>query len=145
MSQVTSQKYSNPSSQKGFSLIELMVVIVIMGLLAGLVGPAMFKKLGKAKTKTAQTQIEMLSASLDSFRLDVGRYPTEKEGLKSLRSSIDNNNWDGPYLKKEVPLDPWGFDYIYKNPGKHNEIDLLSLGADNKDGGQDENVDVGSW
>ncbi len=131
--------------QKGFSLIELMIVMVILGLLASLVGPTMFKKLGTAKQKTAQTQISMLMAGLDSYRLDVGHYPSESEGLEALMTNPGEDNWNGPYLQKELPQDPWGNPYRYRNPGKHGEIDVFSYGADNKEGGEGEDSDVGSW
>ena len=133
-------------NEKGFSLIELMIVMIILGLLAGLVGPQMFGKLGKAKQKTAKTQIEMLMTALDSYRLDVGKYPTSQDGLEALVSG-GGDNWDGPYLPKgkDVPKDPWGNDYEYQNPGEHGEVDIVSLGADGVAGGDGEDADVGSW
>jgi len=115
-------------NQKGFSLMELMIVMVILGLLASLVGPAMFKKLGTAKQKTAKTQIEMLMAALDSYRLDVGHYPSGQEGLESLVINPGEDKWDGPYLQKGLPKDPWDSDYLYQNPGEHGEVDIYSLG-----------------
>ncbi|OKY74929.1 MAG: type II secretion system protein GspG [Desulfobulbaceae bacterium DB1] len=131
--------------RRGFSLMELMIVMVILGLLASLVGPAMFKKLGTAKQKTAQTQIGMLMAALDAYRLDIGRYPSQDEGLEALVVNPGEDKWDGPYLKKGVPADPWDNDYQYRNPGEHSEIEIASLGADNREGGEKENADVGSW
>ncbi|MEW6593730.1 MAG: type II secretion system major pseudopilin GspG [Thermodesulfobacteriota bacterium] len=131
--------------EQGFSLIELLVVMVILGLIASLVGPRLFGKLGGARQDTAKTQIEMLVAALDSYRLDIGHYPSEQEGLGALLQNPGANKWDGPYLKKEVPLDPWGQPYHYQNPGQHGEIDLFSYGADNKPGGEKEDGDVGSW
>ena len=132
-------------NQRGFSLMELMIVMVILGLLASLVGPAMFKKLGTAKQKTAKTQIGMLMAALDAYRLDIGHYPSQQEGLEALVVNPGEEKWDGPYLKKGVPTDPWDNPYSYQNPGEHGEIDILSLGGDNREGGEKENADVGSW
>jgi general secretion pathway protein G len=132
--------------QRGFSLIELMVVMIIIGLLASLVGPRLFGQLGKAKTKTAKAQIEMLMAALDSYRLDVGKYPDQNQGLDALIHDPGAEGWNGPYLKKEkVPLDPWKHPYIYKNPGRHGDVDISSLGADNRPGGSGEDQDINSW
>ncbi len=134
------------ADQRGFSLIELMIVMIIIGLLAALVGPKLFSQLGKAKTKAAKAQIEMLLATLDAYRLDVGSYPDQNQGLESLVNNPGIDNWDGPYLKKgKVPLDPWKHPYIYRNPGQHNDIDISSLGADNRSGGEGENQDINSW
>lgn len=131
----------------GFTLIELMVVMIILGLLAALVAPRMFGKLGKAKTNAAYTQIQMFGTALDSFRLDVGRYPTSAEGLEALISPVAGaDDWNGPYLKKtEIPLDPWNQPYLYESPGKNGDYDLYSLGADKAEGGEGENTDVVSW
>lgn len=130
----------------GFTLIELMVVMIILGLLAALVVPQMFGKLGKAKTNAAYAQIELFGTALDSFRLDVGRYPTSSEGLDALITPGSSENWGGPYLKKnEIPLDPWGNAYLYQSPGSHGDYDLYSLGADKSEGGEDENRDIVSW
>ena len=139
------KKRSRLFCQKGFSLMELMIVMVILGLLASLVGPAMFKKHGTAKQKTAKTQIGMLMAAMDAYRLDVGHYPTQTEGLEALVVNPGEDKWDGPYLKKGVPVDPWDNSYEYANPGEHGEIDIVSLGADNREGGEKEDADVGSW
>lgn len=133
------------SANDGFSLIELLVVLMIIGLLAGLVGPKLFGKVGKAKRQAAKAQITMLGTSLDTFRLDVGRYPTSSEGLDALRSSSGVDYWDGPYLSKEVPKDPWKNDYVYVSPGQYGEYDLLSYGLDGSEGGEKENADVVSW
>jgi general secretion pathway protein G len=134
-------------SSGGFTLIELLVVLVILGLLAGLVGPQVMKHLGESKTKTAKLQIEDLSAALDMYRLEVGHYPTNEEGLEALVTEPSGvKRWNGPYLKKSVlPQDPWGFDYVYRFPGEHGPYDLYSQGADNADGGEGENADVASW
>ena len=133
--------------QRGFTLLELLVVLVILGLLASLVGPQVLKQLGSSKTKSAMLQIEEYSAALDLYRLEVGRYPTTSEGLEALIKKNSNaRNWNGPYLtKKVIRNDPWGHVYQYRSPGEHGEFDLYSLGADNKEGGEGENQDVGSW
>jgi general secretion pathway protein G len=133
------------TAQKGFSLIELLIVMVILGLLASLVGPKMFGKLGMAKQKTAKTQIEMLMTAMDSYRLDVGKYPSSQEGIDALVDNSGSDKWEGPYLQKGVPKDPWDNDYQYNNPGEHGEIDIFSYGADGQSGGDGENTDVGSW
>jgi general secretion pathway protein G len=131
---------------KGFTLIELLVVMVIIGLLAALVGPRLFPKLGKGKQAAAKAQIELLGQALDQMRLDVGRYPTTQEGLNALVTSPGGiENWDGPYLKKALPQDPWGRAYIYLCPGTHGEYDLLSHGRDGVSGGDGEDKDVASW
>ncbi len=132
-------------SQKGFTLIELLVVMVILSLLAAFVGTDFFKHIGSSKQKAAKTQIEMFGTALDSFRLSVGRYPTTTEGLQALRVNPGLDLWDGPYLKKEVPMDPWGRPYIYTCPGQHGDYDLISYGADGQEGGEGENADVVSW
>ncbi|MBI5558498.1 MAG: type II secretion system major pseudopilin GspG [Deltaproteobacteria bacterium] len=138
----TGEKLRN---QRGFSLMELMIVMVILGLLASLVGPAMFKKLGTAKQKTAKTQIGMLMTALDAYRLDIGHYPSQQEGMEALVVNPGEEKWDGPYLKKGVPADPWDNEYHYQYPGEHGEVDIFTLGADNREGGEKENGDVGSW
>jgi len=133
-------------NRRGFTLIELMIVIIIIGLLAGLVGPKLFGKLTQAKQKAAKAQIELFGTALDAFRLDVGRYPTTEEGLKALREKPSGvEEWKGPYLPKDIPLDPWGRPYIYKSPGDHGEYDLLSYGLDGVEGGEGENQDIVSW
>jgi general secretion pathway protein G len=132
-------------SRKGFTLIELLVVMVILSLLAAFVGTDFFKHIGTSKQKAAKTQIEMFGTALDSFRLSVGRYPTSAEGLQSLRVNPGTDLWDGPYLRKEVPMDPWGRPYVYSCPGQHGDYDLVSLGADGQEGGEGENADVVSW
>ncbi|MGH7770777.1 MAG: type II secretion system major pseudopilin GspG [Candidatus Binatia bacterium] len=130
----------------GFTLVELLVVMVIIGLLAALVVPPFVRQEEKAKVKTAKAQIELLGTALDTFRLDVGRYPTTQEGLEALRRKAGSlERWDGPYLKKEVPLDPWGKSYVYRSPGEHGPYDLLSYGADGAPGGEGDNRDLTSW
>ena len=130
----------------GFTLIELMIVLFILGLLAALVAPRLMGRVGKAKQKTAQAQIQLLSTALDLFHLDVGRYPATEEGLKALREKPENlPSWGGPYLDKSVPNDPWGRPYVYKFPGEHGPYDLYSRGADGADGGEGENQDITNW
>lgn len=131
--------------QRGFTLIELLIVMIILSLLAALVAPKMFSKIGTSKQKAAKTQIALLGSALDQFRLDVGRYPTTEEGLDSLRKNPHLEHWDGPYLPKDVPPDPWGNPYIYRCPGEHGDYDLISLGADGHEGGDGENADIVSW
>jgi general secretion pathway protein G len=131
---------------RGFSLIEIMVVMIIIGLLASLVGPKLFGQLGKAKHNAAKAQVEMIMASLDAYRLDVGRYPSQQEGLEALISDPGNEDWAGPYLAKSaIPLDPWKHPYLYSNPGQNGGVDVYSLGQDNKEGGEGEDADVNSW
>jgi general secretion pathway protein G len=130
----------------GFTLIELMIVLFILGLLAALVAPRLMGRVGKAKQKTAQAQIQLLATALDLFHLDVGRYPTSEEGLKALRERPENlGAWGGPYLDKALPNDPWGRPYSYKYPGDHGPYDLYSFGADGVEGGDGENADIANW
>jgi len=131
--------------KKGFTLIELLVVLIIIGLLAALVGPRIFPKLGKGKQAAAKAQIELLGQGLDQMRLDIGRYPTTQEGLNSLVTNPGIDNWDGPYLKKGIPNDPWNRPYGYQSPGTHGEYDLFTHGRDGSPGGEGEDKDVTSW
>lgn len=133
-------------SLRGFTLLELLVVIVIIGLLAGLVAPRYFDQLGKSNSKIARAQIDSLEKALDQYRLDVGHYPTTEQGMASLMTKPnDEERWQGPYLKKALPPDPWGRPYLYKMPGEHGEYDLFSYGSDGQAGGTGEAADVGSW
>ena len=132
-------------NKKGFTLIELLVVMVILAMLAAIVGPKLFKNVGKGKQSAAKTQIEMLGQALDSYRLDVGRYPNTSEGLNAFSANPGTEGWDGPYLKKALPNDPWGKPYQYQCPGTHGDYDLYSYGADGAPGGEGENKDVNSW
>jgi general secretion pathway protein G len=130
----------------GFTLLELLVVIVIIGLLAGLVAPRFFDQVSKSNTKIARAQIDSLEKALDQYRLDVGAYPSTEQGLEALNAKPQNlEKWAGPYLKKAVPPDPWGHRYLYKAPGDHGDYDLFSLGSDAQPGGSGEAVDVTSW
>jgi general secretion pathway protein G len=142
---ILSKRTESRASEKGFTLIELLIVMIILSLLAALVAPKLFQKVGNAKQKAAKTQIALFGGALDQFRLDVGRYPKTEEGLDSLRKNPGLDTWDGPYLPKEIPVDPWGKAYIYRCPGEHGDYDLISLGADGTDGGEGENADVVSW
>ena len=134
-------------SSKGFTLIELLVVLVILGLLASIVGPQIMKNVGTSKTKTARLQIEEFSVALDLYQLEVGRYPNSEEGLTALIEEPSSAaGWNGPYLRKKViRKDPWGFEYGYRSPGESGQFDLYSFGADNAEGGEDENQDVLGW
>lgn len=133
-------------SERGFTLIEIMIVVIIIGMMAALVGPKLFGRLSMAKQKSAKAQIELFGTAFDTFRLDVGRYPTTEEGLKALRERPSGlEKWQGPYLPKEIPLDPWGKPYIYKSPGENGEYDLISYGLDGAEGGEGENQDIVSW
>jgi general secretion pathway protein G len=131
--------------RRGFTLVELLVVMVIIGLLAALVAPRLFPKLGKGKQAAAKAQIELLGQALDQYRLDAGSYPTTQEGLKALMTNPGVEKWEGPYLKKNLPLDPWGKEYLYQSPGTHGEYDLYSYGRDGKPGGEGEDGDIGNW
>jgi len=133
-------------SAGGFTLLELLVVMVIIGLLAGIVAPQYFAQIGKSNSKVARAQIESFGQALDQYRLDVGHYPTSEQGLLALRAAPQQvARWQGPYLKRDVPEDPWGRAYVYRRPGQHGDYDLVSLGADGQPGGDGENADVVSW
>lgn len=138
---------NNKRKHPGFSLIELLVVLAILGLLAGLVGPRVMNFLGGSKSKTAKLQIEEFGGALDLYRLDVGSYPSSSEGLEALVSRPSGaTNWNGPYLKKsKVPKDPWGNPFQYRSPGEHAEYEIVSLGSDQAEGGEGEKQDQVSW
>ena len=132
--------------QSGFTLLELLVVLVILGMLVGYVAPKYFAQLGKSEVKTARAQINSLEKALDQYRLDVGRYPTGEQGLAALNvRPAAEPKWAGPYLQKAVPNDPWGRPYLYKAPGEHGEYDLSSLGKDGQPGGDEESLDIVNW
>ena len=134
------------NKQAGFTLLELLVVIVIIGLLAGYVAPRYFAQVGKSEIKVAQAQIEGLGKALDQYRLDTGHYPSTEQGLAALMERPTTEpKWDGPYLKKALPTDPWGKPYMYRFPGEHGEYDIFSYGKDGQAGGTGEGVDINSW
>lgn len=132
--------------QQGFTLIELLIVMVIIGLLAALVGPRMFGKVDESKQRSAKAQISLFETALDTYRLDTGKYPATDEGLEALRTKPAGvERWDGPYLNKEVPKDPWGNEYVYQSPGEHGDFDLMSYGADGSPGGEGSDTDIVNW
>ena len=130
----------------GFTLLELLVVMVIIGLLAAYVGPKYFSQVGKSEVKMAQAQIDALEKALHQYRLDVGSYPSTENGLAALVTRPSNEaRWQGPYLSKMPPSDPWGRPYVYKCPGERTEFDLLSYGKDGQPGGEGEAADITNW
>ena len=130
----------------GFTLIELLIVMVIIGLLAAFVAPRFFGQEKKARQRGAKGQIALLESALDTYRLDVGVYPTTEQGLQALRERPDGmDKWDGPYLRKELPLDPWGNPYVYESPSEHGDYAIVSYGADGKLGGDGIDMDIVSW
>jgi general secretion pathway protein G len=140
------KNYKN-RKENGFTLLELLVVLGIIAMLAGIVGPQVMKHMGESKVKAARVQIEDLAATLDMYKLDLGNYPTTEEGLKALVESPDSaKRWNGPYLQKsKIPLDPWQNEYKYVFPGEHGKFDLISMGADGREGGEGEDQDINSW
>lgn len=132
--------------QQGFTLIELLVVLTILAMLAALVVPRVFRNLEKAKVNTAKAQIAAFESAIGSYRLDVGSFPTTDMGLQALRvrpTGVDN--WDGPYLPKDIPLDPWGHPYVYRCPSEHGDYEIISYGADGREGGEGLDADIVSW
>ena len=140
-------KHIKKDKQAGFTLLELLVVLGIIAMLAGIVGPQVMKHMGESKTKAAKVQIEDLSATLDMYKLDAGSYPSSEQGLEALIEAPDTaKHWNGPYLSKaKIPLDPWQNEYHYVSPGEHGRFDISSMGADGKEGGTGEDQDVVSW
>ena len=139
-------RQARPLGQEGFTLMELLVVLAILGLLMSLVGPRVLNQLGGAKTKTAAIQIKDLEQALEMYKLDVGRFPSTSEGLVALvEKPPAAAGWNGPYLKSDVPLDPWNREYMYKYPGERGEIDIFSYGQNGSPGGEGEDADVGNW
>lgn len=135
-----------PKRNRGFTLIEIIIVVIIMSLIAALVVPRLFKKVEKSKQQIAKTQIIMIENAVKMFKLDTGRYPVSAEGLQALLTKPDKtNNWDGPYLEKGLPKDPWGRGYLYTYPGKSYVFEIVSLGADGKQGGEGEDKDINNW
>ncbi len=147
LAKVRNKDPKNKKRQSGFTLLELLVVLTILGLFAIIAAPRVLQYLSGAKSKTAAIQVEQLGGALDLYRLDVGRYPTEQEGTTALlQKPADAARWNGPYVrKKEMLVDPWGQPFHYRIPGQHGDYDLFSLGADNQEGGEDENKDQASW
>jgi len=145
-SRITAASGRGPGSGRGFTLLELLVVMVIIGLLAGYVAPRYFAQIGKSEVKATRAQIDALEKALDQYRLDTGHYPTTEQGLAALVTKpTDEPKWDGPYIKKAVPLDPWGNAYVFKSPGEHGDVDLLSYGKDGQPGGTGEAADITNW
>jgi len=131
---------------RGFTLLELLVVIVIIGMLVGYVGPKYFKQVGKSQITVVRDQLHAFGQALDQYRLDTGHYPSTQQGMAALVDKPANETrWDGPYLKKAIPLDPWGTPYVYKLPGDHGDYDLISYGKDGVPGGTGEDADLGNW
>ncbi len=141
------KQYLSLQKQTGFTLLELLVVLGILGMLAGLVVPSVMKHMGEAKLKDAKIQIESLAQTLDMYKLDVGSYPSSEQGLNALiENPGDLKRWNGPYLNKsKVPLDPWNNEYKYTAPGEHGKFDISSMGADGKEGGEGDDQDLNSW
>jgi general secretion pathway protein G len=145
---LTARRYTQARlwATRGFTLLELLVVMVIIGLLAGYVGPKYFAQIGKSEIKATRAQIDSLEKALDQYRLDTGHYPSAEQGLAALFAPPSNETkWAGPYLKKVVPQDPWGHPYLYKIPGEHGEFDLVSYGKDGQPGGSGEAADITNW
>jgi len=142
-----SAQHACSNTQRGFTLLEILVVVVIIGLLAGIVAPRLFKSVGKSEATTAAAQIDALGKALDQYRLDTGTYPSTQQGLAALNQNPGNDaRWDGPYLKKAVPQDPWGQPYLYRFPSDHGaDFDLYSYGKDRAPGGSGDDADIVNW
>lgn len=146
MSSDMMRKWAREQAEGGFTLMELLMVLVIIGLLAAVVGPTLYQRIKPAKQTAAREQIENFGTALDNFVVDMGRYPSTQEGLNVLRIRPDGaEKWNGPYLKKEIPHDPWGNPYLYRAPGRSGGYEIVSFGADGHEGGEDENADIKSW
>lgn len=143
----TKQQRRRSRGQAGVTLIEMLVVVVIIGLFVALVAPNMFRSADKARVTQAKTQIDSLMTALGEYKLDTGLFPTTEQGLAALRQKpADANTWNGPYLQKEIPKDPWGHEYVYRYPGEHGDApDIISLGMDGQPGGEGFNADIVSW
>ena len=137
---------NNPARAAGFTLMELLLVLMIIGMLAALVGPTLYQRIKPAKQSAARAQLANFSTALDAFYVDCERYPTTQEGLAALRDRPEGaERWNGPYLKKEVPMDPWGHPYIYRAPGRSGGYEIVSFGADGREGGDGDAADINSW
>ena len=138
---------TSPRRDGGFTLLEMLVVLAIMALLAAIIAPQVLKYLGSSRTQAAKVQIQNIDAALQLYRLDVGRFPTQDEGLSALVAAPPTaSGWNGPYLQKSTALmDPWGAPYLFRNPGRHGEVDVYTLGSDKAEGGTGEAADVGNW
>ncbi|EGY02375.1 general secretion pathway GSPG-like transmembrane protein [Nitrospirillum viridazoti Y2] len=136
--------FENRARERGFTLLELLVVVLIIGLLASYVGPKYFSQVSKSEVTTAKAQIEAYAKAVDNFRLDVGRFPTTEEGLAALmtRPATDGDKWNGPYLRKDVIPDPWGHPYLYRSPGEKGEFAITSYGRDGQPGGSGPDADI---
>lgn len=146
MTDFTGIKPTRMRCMKGFTLLELLVVMVILGLLAGYVAPKYFGQVGKSEVKVARAQIDAFDKAIDQYRLDAGHYPSTAQGMSALMTKPANEaKWDGPYLKKALPPDPWGNAYQYRQPGEHGEYDLYSYGKDGQPGGSGEAADINNW
>lgn len=131
--------------ERGFTMMELLVVLVIVGLLAAFVGPILYERISPAKQTAARSQIEAFMTALDIYLVDTGSYPTTEQGLQALRENPGNPNWRGPYLRKEIPGDPWGNAYVYRAPGRSGGFEIVAYGADGLEGGSEDAADVESW
>lgn len=142
----TTKQETRPQQQRGFTLVELLLVLFIIGLLVALIGPTLFQRIQPAKEAVARAQIENFGTALDAFYFDVGRYPSNTEGLAALRARPEGaERWNGPYLKKDIGADPWGGAYVYRSPGRSGGFEISSLAADGREGGEGENADINSW
>ena len=143
----TGEAYDPWRAVRGFTLLELLVVLAILALIATFAGPQVIKYLGRAKTDAARVQIGNLTSAIDLYRLETGHYPTSEQGLQALIEQPSGaENWNGPYLQKRAALnDPWGVAYQYRIPGENNDFDIFTLGADKQEGGEGEDQDIGSW
>jgi general secretion pathway protein G len=138
-------KMRDRKNEAGFTLMELLVVLVIIGLLAAFVGPILYQRISPAKATAARSQIEAFMTALDNYLIDNGRYPTTEQGLQALRQDPGSPGWLGPYLAKEIPADPWGNVYVYRAPGRNGGFEIVSYGADGLEGGSDNAADIESW
>lgn len=141
-----SEKHLNDARCRGFTLMELLLVLVIIGLLAALVGPSLYQRIKPAKQSVARAQIDNFSTAIDSYYIDTGRFPSTQEGLKALRVKPEGSGrWNGPYLKKDIPNDPWDTPYVFRSPGRSGGYEIISYGEDKREGGEGDNADINSW